>query len=179
MYIGPKGRCCTTKGIIEAMRGVIPVLWVYSWNFCYGQVTEHRNLATLPSEDAKVVGCLYRLYLLTSAESALVDLLSVGLIRHTGAGDPTQDLRLAIKALCVEVLPNVIGLTDAFGFSDWSLDSALGVFDGRVYEALWKRAQMEPMNKDEVTPAYAPYIRPMLQRGQAAAQQKMKLKSRL
>lgn len=137
------------------------------------------NLATLPSEDAKVVGCLYRLYLLTSAESALVDLLSVGLIRHTGAGDPTQDLRLAIKALCVEVLPNVVGLTDAFGFSDWSLDSALGVFDGRVYETLWKRAQMEPMNKDEVTPAYAPYIRPMLQRGQAAAQQKMKLKSRL
>jgi acyl-CoA oxidase len=54
-----------------------------------------------------------------------VDLLSVGLIRHTGAGDPTQDLRLAIKALCVEVLPNVIGLTDAFGFSDWSLDRYL------------------------------------------------------
>lgn len=54
-----------------------------------------------------------------------MDLLSVGLIRHTGAGDPTQDLRLAIKALCVEVLPNVIGLTDAFGFSDWSLDRYL------------------------------------------------------
>jgi acyl-CoA oxidase len=23
-----------------------------------------------------------------------------------------------------------------------------------VYEALWKQVQMEPMNKDEVTPAY-------------------------
>ncbi|KAG2355129.1 peroxisomal oxidase [Suillus spraguei] len=135
--------------------------------FVAAQVGEMiNNLAVLPSEDAKVVGYLYRLYLLTSAESALVDLLSIGLIRHTGAGDPTQDLRLAIKALCIEVLPNVIGLTDAFGFSDWSLDSALGVFDGRVYE-------------DEVTPAYVPYIRPMLQRGQAAAQQKTKLKSRL
>jgi acyl-CoA oxidase len=54
-----------------------------------------------------------------------VDLLSVGLIRHTGVGDPTQDLRLAIKALCLEVLPNAIGLTDAFGFSDWSLDRYL------------------------------------------------------
>lgn len=148
--------------------------------FVAAQVGEMiNNLTNLPSEDARVVGCLYRLYLLTSAESALVDLLSVGLIRHTGAGDPTQDLRLAVKALCLEVLPNAIGLTDAFGFSDWSLDSALGVSDGRVYEALWKRVQMEPMNKYEVTPAYAPYIRPMLQRGQAAAQQKMKLKSRL
>lgn len=148
--------------------------------FVAAQVGEMiNNLTNLPSEEARVVGCLYRLYLLTSAESALVDLLSVGLIRHTGAGDPTQDLRLAVKALCLEVLPNAIGLTDAFGFSDWSLDSALGVSDGRVYEALWKRVQMEPMNKYEVTPAYAPYIRPMLQRGQAAAQQKMKLKSRL
>jgi len=35
------------------------------------------------------------------------------------------------------------------------LDSALGVSDGRVYEALWQRVQMDPMNKDEVTPAYA------------------------
>ncbi|KAG2052587.1 peroxisomal oxidase [Suillus hirtellus] len=148
--------------------------------FVAAQVGEMiNNLTNLPSEDARVVGCLYRLYLLTSAESALVDLLSVELIRHTGAGDPTQDLRLAVKALCLEVLPNAIGLTDAFGFSDWSLDSALGVSDGRVYEALWKRVQMEPMNKYEVTPAYDPYIRPMLQRGQAAAQQKMKLKSRL
>ncbi|KAG1744608.1 acyl-CoA dehydrogenase/oxidase C-terminal [Suillus paluster] len=148
--------------------------------FVAAQVGEMiNNVKTLPSEDAKAVGCLYKLYLLTTAESALVDLLSVGLIRHTGAGDPTQDLRLAIKALCLEVLPNVIGLTDAFGFSDWSLDSALGVSDGRVYEALWKRVQLEPMNKDEVTPAYLPYIRPMLQRGQAAAEQRKKLKSKL
>ena len=35
------------------------------------------------------------------------------------------------------------------------LDSALGVSDGRMYEALWQRAQVDPMNKDEVTPAYA------------------------
>ncbi|KAG1739735.1 hypothetical protein EDB19DRAFT_1828730 [Suillus lakei] len=94
----------------------------------------------LPSEDAKVFSCLYRLYLLTSAESALVDLLSVGLICYMGAGDPTQNLHLAINALCLEVLPNAIGLSDAFGFSDWSLDStALGVFDGHVYKALWQR----------------------------------------
>ena len=34
-------------------------------------------------------------------------------------------------------------------------DSALGVSDGRVYEALWQCVRMDPMNKDEVTPAYA------------------------
>jgi len=54
-----------------------------------------------------------------------VDLFSVGLISHMGAGDPTQNLRLAIKALCLEILPDAIGLTDAFGFSDWSLDRSV------------------------------------------------------
>lgn len=35
-----------------------------------------------------------------------------------------------------------------------SIISALGVYDGRVYEALWERAQAEPLNKTEVTAAY-------------------------
>jgi len=33
------------------------------------------------------------------------------------------------------------------------LHSVLGVSDGRVYEALWQHVQIDPMNKDEVTPA--------------------------
>ena len=36
----------------------------------------------------------------------------------------------------------------------WWIRSALGVFDGNVYESLWKRAQAEPLNKTEVPPGY-------------------------
>lgn len=32
--------------------------------------------------------------------------------------------------------------------------SALGVYNGKVYEALWERAQMEPLNRTEVSAAY-------------------------
>lgn len=32
--------------------------------------------------------------------------------------------------------------------------SALGVHDGKVYEALWNRAQTEPLNRTEVPEAY-------------------------
>lgn len=32
--------------------------------------------------------------------------------------------------------------------------SALGVSDGNAYQALWDAAQTEPLNQDEVTPAY-------------------------
>lgn len=122
-------------------------------------------------------------YLLTTVESGLVDLLSFGLFRATPTGDPprsrdpTRALRLAIASLCGDLLPEAIGLSDAFGFSDWELDrcvndihlelqlllnsihtnyfhSALGVQDGKVYEALWARAQKEPLNQTEVTEAY-------------------------
>ena len=61
---------------------------------------------------------------------------------------------MEIKKICLEILPESIGLTDAFGHTDWELDSALGVYDGRVYEALWARVQKEPLNLTEVPDGY-------------------------
>ncbi|KAJ7918317.1 peroxisomal oxidase [Mycena leptocephala] len=134
----------------------------------------------LKQREAEVVRKLYILYLLTTVESALVDLLSFGLFRATPTGnpprsrDPTRALRLAIANLCGELLPEMIGLTDAFGFSDWELDSALGVYDGKAYEAMWARVQDEPLNQTEVTEAYeltvAPgSIKPLMMRGRKMA----------
>jgi hypothetical protein len=34
------------------------------------------------------------------------------------------------------------------------LTSALGVYDGNVYEALWERAKTEPLNRREVPEGY-------------------------
>lgn len=62
---------------------------------------------------------------------------------------------MEVKNLCQEILPESIGLTDAFGYSDWELDSALGVYDGRVYESLWARVQKEPLNQTEVPDGYS------------------------
>ncbi|KAJ7060246.1 acyl-CoA dehydrogenase/oxidase [Mycena amicta] len=127
---------------------------------------------------------VYLLFLLTTVGSGLVDMLSYGIFRAVPTGnaihsrDPTRELRLAIAVLCgTTLLPEIIGLTDAFGFTDWELDSALGVFDGRAYEALWKRVQDEPLNQTEVTEAYEESIKPILLRGQrlVAAGNKSKL----
>lgn len=61
-----------------------------------------------------------------AAEGGLTDLLSYGIIRPASASvppkDPTRSVRMAIKKLCEELLPEAIGLTDAFGFTDWDLD---------------------------------------------------------
>ncbi|KAJ7718945.1 peroxisomal oxidase [Mycena metata] len=130
--------------------------------------------SALKQREAEVVGKVYLLYLLTTLESSLVDLLSFGLFRATPghpprARDPTRSLRVAIAGLCNELAPEAIGLTDAFGFTDWELDSALGVYDGKVYEALWARVQNEPLNQTEVTEAYEPFIKPVMTRGRKLA----------
>ncbi|KAF9228217.1 acyl-CoA oxidase [Gyrodon lividus] len=146
--------------------------------FVAAQVTEMiAGLKSLPQKEARAIGDLYHLYLLTVAEEALVDLFTFGLLCHGAEeADPTRGLRLAIKVNCSKLLPNAIGLADAFSFSDWALDSALGVFDGRVYEELWRRAQLEPLNQTDSTPGYEESLKPMLQEGRARAS---RLKSRL
>jgi acyl-CoA oxidase len=62
-------------------------------------------------------------HLLTTLESALVDLLSFNLLSTRSMGaDSTRILRKTIQELYFKLLPESIGLTDAFGFSDWELD---------------------------------------------------------
>ncbi|KZT39561.1 acyl-CoA oxidase [Sistotremastrum suecicum HHB10207 ss-3] len=113
---------------------------------------------------------LFLLYLVITVEDGLADILSFDLLPRDPKtrirSDPTASLRAIINRLCLELLPNSIGLSDAFGFTDWELDSALGVSDGKVYEALWERAQLEPLNKETVVEGYTEHIKPILQRGQ-------------
>lgn len=55
-------------------------------------------------------------------------------------------LEAAVRQLVEEILPQVIGLTDAFGWTDWELASSLGRKDGRVYESLMAEAEANPIN---------------------------------
>jgi len=41
-----------------------------------------------------------------------------------------------------------VQITDAFGFSDYELGSALGRYDGRVYETLWEEVRKDPVNSE-------------------------------
>ncbi|KAI0042754.1 peroxisomal oxidase [Auriscalpium vulgare] len=134
-------------------------------------VDELVSSSLLPRDQATLRD-LYILYLLVTLESALSDLLSFAIV---SAGS-TRTLREQIAQVCLRLLPEAVALSDAFGLSDWELDSALGVYNGCVYEALWERVQTEPMNQARVTPAYETHIKPILERGQKrAAEDKAKL----
>jgi len=58
--------------------------------------------------------------------------------------------------------PNAVALTDAFQFGDYMLNSSLGRYDGDVYRDMYRRAQHEPLNKNQVPPGYEEYLRPYL-----------------
>ncbi|KAI5121476.1 hypothetical protein M0805_003932 [Coniferiporia weirii] len=146
------------------------------------QVGEMIRTLPLSEESASIVKTLLKLYLLSTVETAMADILSFNIIssRLTGRGrEPLKALRLEIASLCAELLPEAISLTDAFGYSDWELDSALGVYNGRVYEALWLRAQTEPLNQTDVTDEYKEFIRPLPEHGKKIAVSGLPIKSKL
>ncbi|KAG6865261.1 hypothetical protein C0991_004077 [Blastosporella zonata] len=58
-----------------------------------------------------------------------------------------RDIRAHVHHTLSELLPEAIGLTDAWGFSDASLASALGQKDGNVYETLMSWTRQLPFNQ--------------------------------
>ncbi|KAF8882859.1 hypothetical protein BD779DRAFT_1787793 [Infundibulicybe gibba] len=77
--------------------------------------------------------CVLRSYLLTAGESGFEDLLSFGVFQPQGA-DAVQGLRniahsphVAVRETRQVLPPNAIGLSDAFGYTDWELDKRADV----------------------------------------------------
>jgi hypothetical protein len=51
-----------------------------------------------------------------------------------------------INELLLEIRPDCVPLVDAFGHSDYFLSSAIGRYDGNVYEAIYDDAKTSPLN---------------------------------
>ncbi|XP_009984459.1 PREDICTED: peroxisomal acyl-coenzyme A oxidase 2 [Tauraco erythrolophus] len=70
-----------------------------------------------------------------------------------------------VTASYLDLLPvirkDAVPLVDAFDFTDKSLNSALGSYDGQVYQRLYEWAQKSPTNK-QMSPAYEKYLKPLL-----------------
>ncbi|KAJ7146884.1 acyl-CoA dehydrogenase/oxidase [Mycena epipterygia] len=79
-----------------------------------------------------------------------------------------QPIRAAIETLLEALLPDAVSLTDAWNFSDASLQSALGCRDGDVYERMMQWTRQVPLNVAAAKtggvfqPGFEQYIRPIL-----------------
>lgn len=64
---------------------------------------------------------------------------------------------------CLMVLrPNAVGIVDAFDYPDFVLGSALGAYDGNVYERLFAEAMKSPLNQEPVNKTFELYLKPLM-----------------
>ncbi|KYK68260.1 acyl-CoA dehydrogenase, middle domain-containing protein [Toxoplasma gondii TgCatPRC2] len=76
--------------------------------------------------------------------------------------DHHDGLMTAFKTILRKIRPNAVAIADAFWIPDQLLNSALGRYDGRVYEALMESTKMEPLNRLDVPPGYLEHIQYIL-----------------
>ena len=67
-----------------------------------------------------------------------------------------------IKRLLKKIRPNAVTLVDSFGFDDYFLNSALGRYDGDVYNELYDWVKKAPMNNSIYGLGYNDLLKPRL-----------------
>jgi len=68
----------------------------------------------------------------------------------------------ATKKTLKEIRPAAVPLVDAWNIPDFLLNSVLGRYDGRVYEALLESTEYEPLNEKDVSDGYYAHIQYIL-----------------
>ncbi|KAG9277451.1 peroxisomal acyl-coenzyme A oxidase 1 isoform X1 [Astyanax mexicanus] len=105
----------------------------------------------------RAASTLALLYALQGVALNSGDFLQAGLLTVPQLAQVTQ----RIKALLAEIRPNAVALVDAFDYRDEMLNSALGRYDGNVYESMFEWAKRSPLNRTEVHDAYYKYMKPL------------------
>jgi acyl-CoA oxidase len=71
-------------------------------------------------------------------------------------------IRALVNTLLEQLLANIIALTDAWGFTDASLCSALGMYDGNVHGNTMRWVEQMPTNKDAAHTGWNSFVDPIL-----------------
>jgi len=121
--------------------------------------TSIKQLSDPHPELAPVLQNCCHLFSLWWMQESMGEFLEGGYIDAMQAGLVRQAVRELLPILRADAIP----LVDAWGHSDHALNSALGRWDGQVYDALLASAQPDsnPMNRDEVSPAFEESLKPM------------------
>jgi acyl-CoA oxidase len=127
---------------------------------CYYFVASkfHIGLAALDAKDAAIKQVLSRLFAFFCCTNILSGEQWSGLVD----GDESALIEEAICRLCSELRPDAVALVDAFDIPDRVLNSALGRYDGNVYEHLFASAKKCTLNQHEVFRGYEELLRPHL-----------------
>ncbi|XP_019392295.1 PREDICTED: peroxisomal acyl-coenzyme A oxidase 2 isoform X1 [Crocodylus porosus] len=86
---------------------------------------------------------------------------------HDGyiSGDQVDMMTASYLDLLAIVRKDAVPLVDAFDFTDETLNSALGSYDGHVYRRLYQWARKSPSNTKQANQVYENYLKPLFQNG--------------
>lgn len=115
---------------------------------------------TVSTNLGKVLLELAELYLLYWTLEKKGDLLLYSTISKTDIAI----LQERYEQLLALIRPNALGLVDGFDIHDEVLSSALGAYDGRVYERLLEEAMKSPLNQEPVNESFHKYLKPLMNR---------------
>lgn len=105
----------------------------------------------------KVLRLLASLFALHTMEKELSEFLVAGYF----SSEQTAMLKEQVIHLLEQVRPEAVSLVDAFALPDYFLHSALGRYDGKVYESMTEMAEREPLNHTLVVDGYDSFIKPL------------------
>ena len=110
------------------------------------------------SELYKVLKELCDLYIVFNALKFSGDLMRFAQI----SGNEILMWQQRLEELLQLLRPNIVGIVDGFDIADEILSSALGAYDGNVYERLFKEAMKSPLNTDAVNLSFHKYLKPIM-----------------
>lgn len=117
-----------------------------------------KSCQTAPAELVRALRDIYELYAYDEALKVVGDLLLFTTISESDITRLQQKLEDALAA----IRPNAVGIVDSFDIPDMVLGSALGAYDGNVYERLFEEAKKSPLNQEPVNKSFHMYLKPFM-----------------
>lgn len=109
------------------------------------------DYSAVPPQARPVLLNLYRLFSLYTMDVDAREFYNSGCVSN----ETLDALPDQIQNLMGKIRPHAVNLVDAWAIPDYLLDSALGRYDGKVYEDLFHRAhRLNPLNKETFNPRY-------------------------
>lgn len=105
----------------------------------------------IDNETCQVLRNLFSLFAYTTIDEKSTEFITSGALELS----QVHELAPTIKRLMTAIRPHAVRLVDAWSIPDYLLDSALGRYDGDVYNALWQKAHLEnPLNLQVFNPDF-------------------------
>lgn len=123
----------------------------YSQSMLVTSFSEGVKSSELPTSTQAALVDLYRLYALHTMDNEARQFQASGAV----SPEALNSLPERVLEIMESVRPHAVRLVDSFAIPDYLLDSALGRYDGKVYESLFHRAhELNPLNRITFNPDY-------------------------